>query len=306
MAFGACGCAVLPLSVKTEKRPMSETPYVSAQLAGEVTVTNRRVSFSVDVTNRSQSFVVIKVPELELHAGPRRVPVEKFTADDDTDGRDEVILQPGSTRTIGFSADVQPLEPMRLHFGSGVIRSSGVEHLSTLELIGPRAPIARVQPSVVHLEVKALGGALIGPGLAAPLIPEATRVLGASGFIEASLVFLLGRAQLAIEARAGNGRIAGLELGLQPFTDWLTFGLGYGVWFVTLEGSPVPEGQRFFGHGPWASVDVSFDEAGGPFGFRWPRRFGVFVTGGPAWVLAPGVPPLLIGNVEAGLRWRFL
>ena len=87
MAIGACGCAVLPLSARTEKRPRAETPYVSAQLAGDVTVTNRRVSFAVDVTNRSQSFVVIKVPELELHAGPRRVPVEKFTADDDSPTR---------------------------------------------------------------------------------------------------------------------------------------------------------------------------------------------------------------------------
>lgn len=303
---GLLGCSVLPLHLTVASKPVEAGP-VGVAVASEVTVTELRVRFAVEVVNRSQRFLVLNVKELELRAGPRRVSLEKYTADDDGDGPEQVVVEPGGVRHVELSALVQPLAPMTLHFGhAAVLGNEGALELEPLAVVGPTAPITASRPSYVELGVRASGGLFIGASASGPLDPATTRVVGASGILEFVLSILWKRLQLDLFLRGGNGRLVGLELGVRPFTGWLTFSGGFGAFFAQLGADSELSGQGRFGFGAWGTAEVAFDAAGGPFGLTWPRRFGVFLSGGPAW-LAPGDRPLvLVGNVEAGLRWRFL
>lgn len=150
-----------------------------------------------------------------------------------------------------------------------------------------------------HVELRGLGGVVIGEAFRSPLMPSRLDALALTGFVEAAAGLWLPRFEVNGVVRGGNGRLAGLEVGIRPFSDWFTVLAGYSVWW--LDASALPRG-RWFGHGPWATVDVAFDPREVA-----PRRFGAFFSAGASWFPLPdGGRPLLFGNVEAGLRWRLL
>lgn len=272
-----------------------------------LSVSGNGVEFVLLFVNDSGSTVVVDVSKLSLEGGGLPIGVQKVIDLDLLDGPATVTLLSGARRRVTFLARLRQPDRFILQFKDAVSMNGAPLPLEPLVIVSETEPVEAPVASPFQAGLRFSGGTSVGPSLATPLAPSRLGFSGFVGVVEGYAGFFSRWFEANLVLRGGNGRLAGLEVGVRPGLDRLTVFASYGVDLLQVNAGF--EGERFprVGHGPRVSLEWAVD---GPqprsLGVTPPRRFGVFLSGAASLLPGSRFDRVWFFLAEVGLRWRLL
>lgn len=241
------------------------------------------------IANRTRSTVVFTPAQVVAQAGVWNQRLGWLAA---------ISIAPGLERVVRLSMLAPHASEVTLVF-DGAFQANGVAlQVGTLRL---RGPLEQARNSAFVVTLRGVGGVGFGRTTDQPLSPAAWVPRAAFGGMEVGLGFSSRWVELGVTGRAGRGRLAGVELGLHPWFEFLTVKAGYALDLFGHDDSHDDQ----FGHGPRFSVEALFDVGDAPLATKQPRTFGLFALGG--WTTTFARAPTSSARFlvfEAGLIWR--
>lgn len=209
-----------------------------------------------------------------------------------------ISIAPGLEQVVTLSMEAPHASQVTLVFDDAFQANGVALQVGAVRLEGP---LEQVRNSPFSVTLRGVGGIGFGRTAAQPLLPAAWVPRAALGGLEAALGFSSRWFELGMTARAGRGRLAGVELGLHPWFQFVTLKAGYALDLFASDETK----DELVGHGPRFSLETLFDIGDAPLASKQLRTFGVFVLGGWTTTL-PKLPAssqqFLV--FEAGLIWR--
>jgi hypothetical protein len=301
LSLSCAGC-VLPYEVVVPDGQHAFDEFIDVELDPALSLDTRGVSFVLRFFNRSDSPIALTSSKLLATEGARQGPV---VIDREVAGHpDFVLIQPGQRGMVSFRATLVPEHSLRLEFRDAFTMKGQPLRVPPLDLIRPGTSLVNPNPAMLQAGVRLTGGALVGSSVSAPLVPERLMMGSLSGIVAGTLGVWTRLAELNLLARFGNGRLFEFEVGIRPGPPWLTLLVSYGMDWVRLDPNAKGGGKQLTGHGPRVTVDFGFDavfdEMTGPH----PKRWGLFVSGGPTWLSDDVEQTFLYAVIEMGVRLR--
>jgi hypothetical protein len=299
-------CA-LPFVTTPKTLRTVEATGLRVSAAPRLSIHGNGVEFTLQFLNERDSTVVVDVSKLVVEGGGPPIGVQKVIDLDLIDGPTTVTLLAGARRRVTFLARLRQPDRFILQFKDAVSMNEVPLALEPLVIVAETEAVEAPVASPFQAGLRLSGGTSVGPSLAMPLSPSRLGFSGFVGVVEGYAGFFARWFEVNLVLRLGNGRLAGLEVGVRPGLERLTVFASYGVDLLQVNAGF--EGERFprLGHGPRAGVEWAFDWVQPrSLGVTPPRRFGVFLSGAASVLPGTSVDRVWFFTAEAGLRWRLL